>query len=110
MNESSIKCQGDLAYEDDDKPTSLISFQLKEILNQTEESGHSSHDHCHLYEVLNPGKAKLAQGSNRALFILVIAVCLSNDPGKNCTIFYCSDAINFPHIGTVVFLGQEFLN
>ena len=35
---------------------------------------------------------------------------LSNDPGKNCTIFYCSDAISFPHIETVVFLGQEFLN
>ena len=35
---------------------------------------------------------------------------LSNDPGKNCTIFYCSDAISFPHIEKVVFLGQEFLN
>ena len=28
---------------------------------------------------------------------------LSNDPGKNCTIFYCSAAIGSPHVGTVVF-------
>ena len=35
---------------------------------------------------------------------------LSNDPGKNCTIFYCSAAINFPHIETVVFSDQEFIN
>ena len=76
MNESPIKCQENLAYEDDGKPTSLKSFQLKEILNQTEESGHSSHDHCDLYEELKGGKAKTAQGSNRTLFVLVITVCL----------------------------------
>jgi len=63
-------------HEDDDKPTSLQSFQLEEIRNQTKESGHSNHDRCNLYEVLNPGKAKPAQGSNRALFALVIIVCL----------------------------------
>ena len=76
MNESPIKCQENLAYEDDGRPTSLKSFQLKEILNQTEESGHSSHDHYHTYEELNRGKAKPAQGSNRTLFVVVIAVCL----------------------------------
>ena len=42
--------------------------------------------------------------------VLTLLKCLSNDPGKNCTIFYCSDAISFPHIETVVFLGEEFLN
>ena len=35
---------------------------------------------------------------------------LSDDPGKNCTIFYCSAAISFPHIETVVFSDQEFIN
>ena len=43
-------------------------------------------------------------------FVQLLLVNLSNDPGKNCTIFYCSDATSFPHIETVVFLGQEFLN
>ena len=76
MNESPIKWQGNLAYEDDDKPASLKPFQLKGILNQTEESGRSSHDHYHIYEELNRGKAKPAQGSNRTLFVVVIAVCL----------------------------------
>ena len=42
--------------------------------------------------------------------LAIIGALLSNDPGKNCTIFYCFDAISFPHIETVVFLGQEFLN
>ena len=64
------------AHEDDDKPTFLKSFELKEIMNQTEESGHSSHDHCNRYEVLNPGKEKPAPRFIRALFILVIIVCL----------------------------------
>jgi len=63
------------AYEDDYTPTSMESFHLKEITNQAEESGHSSHDHCNPYEV-NPGEAKPVQGSNRTLFILVIIVCL----------------------------------
>ena len=77
MNESPIKWQGNLAYEDDnDKLTSLKPFQLKGILNQTEESGRSSHDRYHIYEELNRGKAKPAQGSNRTLFVVVIAVCL----------------------------------
>ena len=35
---------------------------------------------------------------------------LSNDPGKNYSIFYCSAAIRFPHIETVVFSDQEFIN
>ena len=35
---------------------------------------------------------------------------LHNDPGNNCTIFYCSAAISFPHIETVVFSDQEFIN
>ena len=76
MNESPIICQKNLTYEDDDKPISLKSFQLKEIPNRREESGYSSHDHCHLYEELNRVKAKPAQGSSRALFALVIIVCL----------------------------------
>ena len=77
MNESPIKCQGNAAYdEDEDKPTLLKFVQLKEITNQTRESGHSSHDHCNRSEVLNPGKARPAQGSSRALFVLVIIVCL----------------------------------
>ena len=46
----------------------------------------------------------------RCLFTVTDVKYLSDDPGKNCTIFYCSDAISFPHIETVVFLGQEFLN
>ena len=33
---------------------------------------------------------------------------LSNDPGKNCTIFYCPAAI--PHSETVMFSDQEFIN
>ena len=35
---------------------------------------------------------------------------LSNDPDKNCSIFYCSVAIRFPHVETVVFSDQEFIN
>ena len=78
MNESHIKCKGNLAYQDDhdDNPALLKSFQLKEIVNQTEESGRSSHDQYPLYEVLKRGKAKPAQGSNRTWFVLVISVCL----------------------------------
>ena len=77
MNESPTKYQGNPAYdEDDDQPTSLKSFQLKEITNQTRQSGHSSNDHCKGYEVLNPEKERPAQGSNHALFALVIIVCL----------------------------------
>ena len=76
MNESPKELLINPAHEDDDKPTSLESFQLNEIVNQTEESVHSSHDHCNRYEVLNSGKAKSAQGSSRALFALVIILCL----------------------------------
>ena len=46
------------------------SFQLNEIVNQRKESGHSR-DHCNGYE-----KARPAQVSNRALFAMVIIVCL----------------------------------
>ena len=35
---------------------------------------------------------------------------LSNDPDKNYSIFYCSAEIRFPHIETVVFSDQEFIN
>ena len=35
---------------------------------------------------------------------------LSNDPGKNSTIFYCSAAISFPHVEKVLFSDQEFIN
>ena len=35
---------------------------------------------------------------------------LSNDPGKNCPIFYCSAAIRFPHVEKVLFSDQEFIN
>ena len=76
MSKSLRVLQINPAYEDDGKPPSFFSFRLKELANQTEESGHSSHDHCNLYEVLKPGKAKPAQGSNRALFTMVIIVCL----------------------------------
>ena len=75
MNKSTRVLQINPAYEDDEKPPSF--FRPKQIADQTEESDHSSHDHCNpLYEVLNTGKAKLAQGSSRTLFILVIIVCL----------------------------------
>ena len=37
-------------------------------------------------------------------------VKLSNDPDKNDSVFYCSAAIGFPHIETVVFSDQEFIN
>ena len=76
MTEPRIKHQINLGHEDEDKPTLLQSFQLNGIMNQTEESGHSDHDRCNRYEVLNAGKAKPAQGSNRAWFALVITVCL----------------------------------
>ena len=79
MNESPINCHGNPAYdEDDDKPTSLKFCQLKEITNQTREFDHSSHNHCNPSEVLNPGNARPrpAQGSSRALFVLVIIVSL----------------------------------
>ena len=35
---------------------------------------------------------------------------LSNDPDKNCSIFYCCAAIRFPHVETVVFSDQELIN
>ena len=76
MNESPKELLINPTDEDDDKPTSLESFQLNEIVNQIEESGDSSHDHCNQHEVLNTGKATSAQGSSRALFVLVIIVCL----------------------------------
>ena len=77
MNESPIKWQGNSAYdEDEDKPTLLKLDQMKENKNQTREFDHSNHDHCNRSEAPNPGKAKPAQGSNRALFVLVIIVCL----------------------------------
>ena len=41
---------------------------------------------------------------------LTIITMLSNDPGKNCTIFYCSAEIRFPHVETVLFSDQEFIN
>ena len=41
---------------------------------------------------------------------LTIITMLSNDPGKNCTIFYCSAEIRFPHFETVLFSDQEFIN
>ena len=34
---------------------------------------------------------------------------LSNDPDKNCSIFYCSAAIRFPEVETVMFLDEEFI-
>ena len=37
-------------------------------------------------------------------------ISLSNDPDKNYSIFYCSAAIRIPHIETVVFSVQEFIN
>ena len=43
-------------------------------------------------------------------FVNVSEEEISNDPGKKCTIFYCSAAISFPHIETVVFSDQEFIN
>ena len=44
-------------------------------------------------------------------FLNCLTSCiLSNDPSKNCTIFYCFAAISFPHIETVVFSDQEFIN
>jgi hypothetical protein len=76
MNESPGKIHVNPAFEDNDKPTSLKCFQLKVLTNQTEEYGHSNHDHCHQYEVLNFDKVKPARGSNRARLALVIIVCL----------------------------------
>ena len=77
MNKSPIKYQENPAYdEDEDKPTLLQFRQMKEMTNQRNEFGHSNHDHCNRSEVPNPGKARPAQGSNRALFVLVIILCL----------------------------------
>ena len=41
---------------------------------------------------------------------LTIITTLSNDPGKNSTIFCCSAEIRFPHVETVLFSDQEFIN
>ena len=35
---------------------------------------------------------------------------LSSIPAKNCSIFYCSVAIRFPHVETVMFSDEEFIN
>ena len=37
-------------------------------------------------------------------------VALSNDPDKNCSIFYCSAAIRFPRVETVECAEEEFIN
>ena len=58
-------------FEDDDKPTSTESVQLKSF-----GIGHLDYDHRHPYETLNLKKAEPDQGSNRALLALVIIVCL----------------------------------
>ena len=76
MNESPKELSINPTKKDDDKPTSLESFLLKEIVKQRKESGHSSHDHSNGYRVQNPGKARPAQESNRALFAMNIIVCL----------------------------------
>ena len=52
-----------------------------------------------------------ARFKRRTLHVPNLMLLLSNDPGKNSTIFYCSAAIiSFPHIETVVFSDQEFIN
>ena len=43
-------------------------------------------------------------------FVHSLAFDLSNDLDNNYSIFYCSAAIRFPHIETVVFSDQEFIN
>ena len=75
MNESPVKLNENPVYESIDKPASLGSFHLLKNTNQTEESGHSSDDHCNRYEV-NPVKANPARGSKRAFFALVVFVGL----------------------------------
>jgi len=77
MNQSPKEHGINPAYQDDYdyKKTLRESFQLNQRTNQAEAASHSNHDHCNRYEV-NPEEAKPAQGSNRALFILVIIVCL----------------------------------
>ena len=40
----------------------------------------------------------------------LVIFSVSNDPDKNYSIFYCSVAICFPHIETVMFSDQEFIN
>ena len=76
MDESTVNCRRYPVYESAD---SLESFHVKGNTEKTKESGHSNNDHCNLYETLNvldPGKAKPAQGLNRPFIILVIIVCL----------------------------------
>jgi len=77
MNESPVFCSENPVYENIDEPASLDSFHLSENTNQTEESGHSSIDHCNRNKV-NPGKANPTRrlGSKRAFFALVIFVGL----------------------------------
>ena len=41
---------------------------------------------------------------------MFITMVLSNDPDKNCSIFYCFAAIRFPHVETVAFSDEEFIN
>ena len=43
-------------------------------------------------------------------FIQVIFPRLSDDPDKNCSIFYCSAAIRFPRVETVECAEEEFIN
>ena len=77
MNESPRKLHINPGFEFDDKLTSMYSVPLKAFRNHSEEkSGHFDSDQRHLYDTLRPKKAIPAQGSNRALFALVIIVCL----------------------------------
>jgi len=42
--------------------------------------------------------------------MICVSYLLSNDPDKNCSIFYRSVAIRFPHIEMVVFSYKECIN
>jgi len=75
MTESPVKCSENPIYENIDQPASSDAFHLVENTSQTEESGHSSDDHCNQHEV-NPGKASSVRGSKSAFFALVIFVGL----------------------------------
>ena len=77
MNESPTVLLINSGFEDDDKPTSMESVEMKALRTRKEEKyGHFNYDHLNLHDTPNLEEAKPAQGSNRALLALVIIVCL----------------------------------
>ena len=52
----------------------------------------------------------LSEPSTVSFLFQAALIFLRNDPDKNYSIFYCSAAIRFPHVETVDFSGETFIN